>query len=122
LGTYILSGLDLPAPFSFLPPEHVESDLDDNSEPDSDFEDLLEEAIPSKSLPDEAGVDTTGAISLYLAGIKTRLVAELAGNAVPKCYKEGSFWIRPPEPFFALQENNLKPTGLYYPSVFIWFL
>ncbi|KAJ7486906.1 hypothetical protein FB451DRAFT_1082409, partial [Mycena latifolia] len=93
-------------PFPFLPPEHVDTDLNDNSEADSDFEDLLEESIPSEPLPNEATVDTSGAISIYLAGIKARL---------------GSFWIHPPAPFFALQEKDLKPTGLYYPSVFIWF-
>ncbi|KAJ7436935.1 hypothetical protein FB451DRAFT_1453390, partial [Mycena latifolia] len=93
-------------PFPFLPPEHVDTDLNDDSEAGSDFEDLLEESIPSEPLPNEATVDTSGAISIYLAGIKARL---------------GSFWIHPPAPFFALQEKDLKPTGLYYPSVFIWF-
>ncbi|KAJ7257691.1 hypothetical protein C8J57DRAFT_1234836 [Mycena rebaudengoi] len=65
------------APFPFLRPEPLDSDSDDESEADSDFEDLLDEAIPSKSLPDETHVDTEGVISLYLAGLKTKLVAEL---------------------------------------------
>ncbi|KAJ7498330.1 hypothetical protein B0H11DRAFT_1909367 [Mycena galericulata] len=45
-----------------------------DSEPDSDFEDLLDEAVPSKSLPEEASINTDGVISLYLTGIKTKLV------------------------------------------------
>ncbi|KAJ7454520.1 hypothetical protein FB451DRAFT_1373562 [Mycena latifolia] len=117
--------LDTPMSESGVPnnsaAKHVDTDLNDDSEADSDFEDLLEESIPSEPLPNEATVDTSGAISIYLAGIKARLVAELNGNAWPKCYREGSFWIHPPAPFFALQEKDLKPTGLYYPSVFIWF-
>ncbi|KAJ7441641.1 hypothetical protein B0H11DRAFT_2204716, partial [Mycena galericulata] len=107
-------------PFPFLPPSHEQVDLGSDSEPDSDFEDLLDEAVPSKSLPEEASINTDGVISLYLTGIKTKLVAEMASGKWPKCYEAGSFWIHPPAPIFALQKS-LKPADLYYPSVFIWF-
>ncbi|KAJ7458694.1 hypothetical protein B0H11DRAFT_2199426, partial [Mycena galericulata] len=116
------SGANMPSavPFPFLPPESAQGDSDDDSETDSDFEDLLDEAIPSKPLLDEANVSAEGVISLYLTGIKRRLIAEMASGAWPKCYDEGSFWIHPPAPIFSLQKS-LDPTGLYYPSVFVWF-
>ncbi|KAJ6476876.1 hypothetical protein C8R45DRAFT_873192, partial [Mycena sanguinolenta] len=108
------------APFPFLPPEPLEMDPDEASGADSDFEDILEEPVPSKPLPDEANIDTAGIISLYLTGIKSRLKAELNSGKWPKCYEQGSFWIHPPAPFFALQKA-VKPADLYYPSVFVWF-
>ncbi|KAJ6516958.1 hypothetical protein DFH09DRAFT_1287885 [Mycena vulgaris] len=122
-------------PFPFLQADPPDFDSDENSEPDSDFEDLLDDTVPLKNLADEATVDTKGVISLYFTDLKRRLVAEMDGGTWPKCYDQGSFWIHPPAPIFALMsaakstklaekskagdktgQNPLKPTGLYYPS------
>ncbi|KAJ7602432.1 hypothetical protein FB45DRAFT_702231, partial [Roridomyces roridus] len=93
---------------------------DDDLEPDSDFEDFLDEPTPLQSAPDESKVDTEGVISLYLTGLKSQLHNELEGGGKwPKCYDSGSFWIHPPAPFFTLQKK-VAPSSLYFPSVFIW--
>ncbi|KAJ7506428.1 hypothetical protein B0H11DRAFT_1903801 [Mycena galericulata] len=52
--------LKIIVPFPFLPPESAQGDSDDDSETDSDFEDLLDEAIPSKPLLDEANASREG--------------------------------------------------------------
>ncbi|KAI8136802.1 hypothetical protein BJV82DRAFT_638022, partial [Fennellomyces sp. T-0311] len=38
---------------------------------------------------------------------------------IPEAYKQKTFWVEPPEPFFVLREK-LEPTLLYYPRVFLW--
>ncbi|KAF7722529.1 hypothetical protein EC973_003056 [Apophysomyces ossiformis] len=59
---------------------------------------------------------TNGALEEYFASIQNRLVLD----GYPYEYKIGTFWINPPAPFFALRNNKLVPTMLYYPRVFLW--
>ncbi|KAJ7017554.1 hypothetical protein C8F04DRAFT_979056 [Mycena alexandri] len=105
-------------PFPFLPSESADREFDNDSEVDSDFEELLDEPAP-KSLPEEEKVDSTGIIALYLGSIKAKLTSEMSGNSWPTCYTQGSFWIHPPAPIFALVKQ-VNPAPLYYPSVFVW--
>jgi hypothetical protein len=46
-------------------------------------------------------------------------------DPMPFCYRENSFWVRKPDPIFALRnsaktDEGLNPTVLYYPDVFVW--
>jgi hypothetical protein len=49
----------------------------------------------------------------------------MKGKDLPECYKTGTFWIRPPHPFFAMRKSCHSvdgpiPDSLYHPVVFLW--
>ena len=92
-----------------------DSDSDSNSDSDSDFD--FGEFKHSEP--------TEGIIRTYLASLKAKLSVEIHGGQLPNCYKQGQFWIRPPQPFFAMcnaevPADGIHPESLYYPEVFVW--
>ena len=92
-----------------------DSDSDSNSDPDSDFD----------SGEFKHSEPTEGVIRTYLASLKAKLSVEIHGGQLPNCYKQGQFWIRPPQPFFAMYNaevsaDGIHPESLYYPEVFVW--
>ena len=67
----------------------------------------------------------SGIVDAYLAFLKDKIVRELAGNAKPVCYQNGTFWITPKDGYFAMHaahgsSEGLTPISLYYPRVFVW--
>ncbi|KAJ7676813.1 hypothetical protein DFH06DRAFT_942686, partial [Mycena polygramma] len=73
----------------------------------------------------------------YLDRVLADIKSETAGATPqrPKCYKQGTFWIRPRDNWFILDASDdtkddtedagsapdsFGPEGLYYPPVFIW--
>lgn len=53
------------------------------------------------------------------------MASEITAQKMPSCYKNGTFWIHPAQPFFALQKamntgDGLNPSGVYHPPVFLW--
>lgn len=65
-----------------------------------------------------------GVVVAYIASIKDRLAHEMAGNATPLCYQNGTFWIMPKDGYFATHSlrlsEGLTPELLYYPRVLVW--
>ena len=42
---------------------------------------------------------------------------------MPRCYKDGQFWVRPIDPVFTLQRaavHGFSPKGLYLLAIFVW--
>ena len=56
-----------------------------------------------------------GAIQKYLKEVQKRVAAQ----RYPDEYKQGTFWIYPKDPYFALHEN-LDPSVSYIPRIFLW--
>jgi len=57
--------------------------------------------------------------------VKEKLQSEINSYGRPLCYDNNTFWIHPPDPFFALHKSQsssagLHPSSLYYPKVFVW--
>ena len=99
------------------------SDYDPNVDSD-DLDDLCEDFDHGDGFDDD-DPSTSGIIETYLASVKDKLIAELHTQALPSCYQNGSFWIHPPQPFFALKKSmesvdGLNPSSIYYPAVFLW--
>ncbi|KAF8321954.1 hypothetical protein F5887DRAFT_904347, partial [Amanita rubescens] len=97
------------------------SDYDPNVDSD-DMDDLFGDFDDGDGFDDPS---TSGIIETYLASVKNKLIAELHTQALPSCYQNGSFWIHPPQPFFALKKSmnsidGLNPSSIYYPAVFLW--
>jgi hypothetical protein len=77
---------------------------------------------PSNELPDDP-VMSTGVVGMYLALLKEQLNREMDMDPWPKCYKQGQFWIYPPDPYFLMHkglQKGLSPDPLYHPVVFLW--
>lgn len=109
-------------------------DMDDSMDAeieDSDSESDSEEAVEFVSFSDEdddeddnsssdaqqesaESVPTNSVLWNYFKKIQNDV-----GQAYPRVYKSGTFWIEPPLPFFALQQK-LDPAALYLPRVFLW--
>jgi len=57
--------------------------------------------------------------------VKEKLVKEISSHKMPGCYAAKTFWISPPDHFFALKKSQvssdgLNPTSLYHPRIFVW--
>ncbi|KAJ7152904.1 hypothetical protein C8R46DRAFT_912792, partial [Mycena filopes] len=55
------------------------------------------------------------------AGVNKQI--EGVGHKRPECYKRRTFWIHPPDDWFAFESDPdvvLGPERLYYPAVFVW--
>ena len=57
--------------------------------------------------------------------MKEKLVKEISSHKMPGCYAAKTFWISPPDHFFALKKSQvssdgLNPTSLYHPRIFVW--
>ena len=115
-------------PFAFLgtaaPDLGVNDDSDDEPFCDSDdLDDILADMQPSDINSEDISV--TGIIASYLSSVKDKLQSEITNYTKPDCYRNNTFWILPPDPYFALCKSyssagGLDPSGLYYPKVFVW--
>lgn len=95
---------------------------------------------PAEDAPDPGGI-----VQGYLDRILTEVMHQTKGNSWPQCYKEGTFWIRPRDNWFILNDSDdghnaskaklppqrgnqdaipapdpSGPEGLYYPRIFVW--
>jgi hypothetical protein len=111
---------------STAPPSLELDSSDDEDDPPFDDDDILSDDSggepPTKS---EANVPVSGVVQAYLLQLKERLSREIELHKMPECYRQGHFWIRPSEPYFALRNalqspDGLTPYSLYHPTVFVW--
>ncbi|MGB9152082.1 MAG: hypothetical protein WCD70_03235 [Alphaproteobacteria bacterium] len=63
----------------------------------------------------EVASEPVGVLSEYFQNLQERLRKE----DMPREYQNGTFWIVPKLPFFALRKS-LTPEALYLPKVFLW--
>lgn len=64
----------------------------------------------------------------FLLTVVARLKREITEHKRPRIYSEGTFWIRPRDPAFALEasrfgtdrEQCINPRELYYLEIFVW--
>ncbi|KAJ7591861.1 hypothetical protein C8J56DRAFT_780924 [Mycena floridula] len=86
-------------------------------------EDPEEERVAAEQQAEEEEV-REGILDEYLEGIKNTIVQDIARSGKPKCYKAGTFWMRPRDPIFALDEalrsGLLSPNELYHMDIFVW--
>jgi hypothetical protein len=83
-----------------------------NIDEDSDDDDSIDMAEEDESEPD---IPSHSELHKYFKSIQARVSAE----KTPYEYKNGTFWVQPPSPFFALRQQ-LDPTRLYEPLIFLW--
>ncbi|KAF7369576.1 hypothetical protein MVEN_00288100 [Mycena venus] len=105
-----------------VPADALEADSYSNNFPNqlgSDTDDPLPEIEP----------DPEGIVQQYLLDtMKDIRDKQLPSHGSPDCYRvRKSFWIRPPDRWFSLEEyktkpQNLVPDPLYYPDIFVWLL
>ena len=97
-------------------------DLLDDESAEFDDDALLNENL-EKETP-EAEIPDMGAVQSYLIQLKDCLISEIGSHGLPNCYRQGSFWIRPIDPYFAMRNalassDPVNPTPLYQPVVFL---
>jgi hypothetical protein len=60
----------------------------------------------------------------WLKTTLAQIVKDTTGRLkMPRCYKDGHFWVRPVDPVFALKRaavSGFAPTGLYLLPIFVW--
>jgi uncharacterized Zn-finger protein len=86
-------------------PEIEELDENQFSEMDEEIGALREDSVIDK----------------YLHEIQNKIKARAKHNLKPVEYENGTFWIHPKSPSFVLGGDDLDPTSLYHPRVFLWF-
>ncbi|KAJ7803168.1 hypothetical protein B0H13DRAFT_1931512, partial [Mycena leptocephala] len=132
----------LPSIPNLIPPEITTPD----SIPSEAFDSITQLASPNNSSisPDDESErpaeDTPNpgeAVQFYLDRKLEEIIQETKGDRPPQCYQDGTFWVRPPDSWFVLQEDfenpykpqaapqdpaqiNFGPETLYYPSIFVW--
>ena len=106
----------LPFPYLSAPPP---SDLGSGAKTDDiifsdcgsdDLNDPFEN--DSKDNYVEPDPQVKGIIQTYLASVKENLVKEIRNQKMPNCYKAKTFWISPPDHFFALKKSQEFSDGL----------
>jgi hypothetical protein len=50
----------------------------------------------------EAEIPNMGAVQSYLVQLKDHLNSEIISHGLPNCYRQGTFWIQPIDPYFAM--------------------
>ncbi|KAL0956753.1 hypothetical protein HGRIS_002872 [Hohenbuehelia grisea] len=68
---------------------------------------------------------TKGVHYEYLYSTLNALKSQIAKHKRPDCYRNGTFWVRPRDPIFALDHAwattpRFSPTELYHLPVFAW--
>lgn len=92
--------------------------------------------LPESSLPEElldaeegetGGTDDSttpecGKIRSFLLQVKIKLSEEIQAFGRPQCYRDGSFWVRAKDPFFAniVSGSAISPDTLYERDIFVW--
>lgn len=98
---------------TFIDDSLVESDDD----PDFDAEKTQQET--------DAEAPTTGILQEYSKEVLEIIKRQINCLGCPECYTQGTFWIRPKDPLFALHASTGRPTGLsptelYHLDIFVW--
>jgi hypothetical protein len=79
-----------------------------------DIDEETDDNVVDQDLGDERIKDNT-VLASYFETLQKRLSKENK----PKEYEQGTFWVLPPQPFFALRQSR-SPSQLYHPRVFLW--
>jgi hypothetical protein len=91
-----------------------------------EIEDLLaHDLLSSEKSSTESSAAPSGVLKIYLASVRDKVSQEMDHGSLPMCYTQGQFWIRPPDPYFALRKaarssGGLNPDSLYHPLIFLW--
>ena len=94
------------------------SDIDEPAEIADDPIFCVDEPVDSEE--DLVEVEST-ALKTYFEGLQERFKNDVKEKGMPAEYSRGTFWIDPPAPFFAFENQDVvDPTKLYYPRVFLW--
>ena len=122
-----LGSLPVPGPASSTDQNGSNSDSEsDFHGPNDDLDDIDEILDDTRSgVHNSEDISVTGIVTSYLSSVKGKLQSEINSYGRPSCYDNNTFWIHPPDPFFALRKSQsssagLHPSSLYYPKVFIW--
>ncbi|KAJ7247258.1 hypothetical protein C8J57DRAFT_1523038 [Mycena rebaudengoi] len=75
--------------------------------------------------PPEQAPEPGGIIQAYLDSTLAAIKQQITLHGMPDCYRQGSFWHRPPDKWFALQKfkgsgDPIAPDPLYHRPVFVW--
>lgn len=107
---------------STLPEESGDKLIDDSlveseDDMDADADQTLKES--------EADAVKAGVLQEYLKGVLEQIKTEIKTSKKPQCYIQGTFWIRPRDPVFALHASSAgsfgpSPTELYHLDIFVW--
>ncbi|KAJ7161523.1 hypothetical protein C8R43DRAFT_947710 [Mycena crocata] len=102
----------------FLSPTALEEEVDNISGPSP--EEISEDTLitDSTAIPD-------GVIKSYLSILRGKVDKEIEFAKKPKCYQDGTFWIRAKCAFFALEKSGktslgVTPDSLCWPDVYLW--
>ena len=106
--------------------DQIGSDSDSESDihgPDDldDIDEILDDT--HNGVNDSEDISVTGIVASYLSPVKEKLQSEINSYGRPSCYDNNTFWIYPPDHFFALcksQSTGLHLSSLYHPKVFVW--
>jgi hypothetical protein len=90
---------------------------DDDGDVDADADQALKES--------EAEAIKSGVLREYSKGVLEEIKTQISTRGHPKCYTQGTFWIRPRDPVFALYASTASDTGfspmeLYHLDIFLW--
>ncbi|KAJ7145231.1 hypothetical protein C8R46DRAFT_1045557 [Mycena filopes] len=96
--------------------------IDGVSGPDSTTPVIDSGLFDADDTPSEDSPDPEGKVSLYLAKIQKDVKNEIIQHQQPQCYRNNTFWIRPMDRWFALEDckDSLSPIPLYQPAIFVW--
>ncbi|KAJ7594711.1 hypothetical protein C8J56DRAFT_446650 [Mycena floridula] len=88
--------------------------------------DIEEDMRRAEQETQQADESITGAHQEYLEAVLEKIKNQIKLHSQPDCYRDGTFWIRPRDPVFALNasrkgEHGLSPVELYHLPVFVWF-
>ena len=108
---------------------------DDEANLNEDEEDISDDTSKNQSGSLTTAVKKKQFVHKYFLSIQSRVVEETKedDNKLPSEYRRGTFWILPPDPFFALHNPTTEilalredesfdydPVMLYLPKVFLW--
>ncbi|KAG2219719.1 hypothetical protein INT45_006051, partial [Circinella minor] len=91
-----------------------QGDIADDLDMDDDWVDE-NDPVPVADFNDEE--EEGRVLQEYFKGLQQRFKK----NGKIKEYENGTFWVHPKDPYFALMKSDLNPAALYLPRVFLWF-
>jgi hypothetical protein len=101
----------------------IEDSLVDDDDDDDDAEVDAEKA----EIESEADTVKSGVLKEYLKGVLESVKFQIGESCLnwPECYHQGTWWICPCDPVFALYASRecdpaMSPTELYHRDIFVW--
>jgi hypothetical protein len=90
-----------------------------------DTEDNMDVNADEAQKESDAEAHQIGVLEVYLVEVLDCIKAKIQKSGAPECYFQGTFWINPHDPVFALHASsahstNLSPKELYHLDVFLW--